>query len=199
VRTTELLVEALAEVRASGQTLPEERFWQLVERYRADLVNQALAVLGNQADAEDVAQESLCQAFMQLHQLNDPAKVGAWLRSINRCNALDARRRRRSKREQRLATGEAAVLTAGHFPGRGRPSGAVPLDREAGQVVGAVETLPDPYREVVILRYWEKLTLEQIADKLGVPAGTVRSRMARADELLLHKLNALRKTEEHPR
>lgn len=50
----------------------------------------------------------------------------------------------------------------------------------------------------MVLHYWEKLTLAQVAERLGVPPGTVRSRIARADALLLVKLQALARTEEHP-
>ncbi|GMV79337.1 MAG: hypothetical protein AMXMBFR7_05210 [Planctomycetota bacterium] len=199
MRTTEAMVEALIEARQQGAETPPDYFWQLAERFRADLVNQALGILGNQPDAEDIAQDSLCQAFVDLNRLEDPYKLGPWLRRINRCNAIDFVRRRDAQREQRLSTGEQASLTKTAFPRRSAtPESGSALNPEAESVIKAVDELPEAYREVMVLHYWEKLTLAQVADRLGVPPGTVRSRIARADGLLLIKLNALRRTEEHP-
>lgn len=118
MRTTSMMVEALLELRHQPGGVPHEQFWQLVERFRADLINQAFAILGNQADAEDVAQDALCRAYVDLHKLQDPRKLGAWLRKINRCHAIDLLRRRKAAREERLATGEAAALTKTRFPRR---------------------------------------------------------------------------------
>ncbi len=87
--TTTLMIDALVDLRQAPEGAAQEHFWKLVERFRADLVNQALAILGQQQDAEDIAQESLCQAYQELHTLQNPQRLGVWLRTINRCNALD--------------------------------------------------------------------------------------------------------------
>ena len=79
---------------ASDGNLPD-RYWEVVERYRAELVNQALAILGNVADAEDVVQETFCEAFGHQDKLAKVRSLGAWLRTINRANA---RNRVRGKR-----------------------------------------------------------------------------------------------------
>lgn len=197
--TTAMMIEALIEMRHQEGGVAQDHFWKIVERFRADLVNQALAILGNQADAEDIAQESLAQAFVDLSKLRDPQKLGAWLRSINRCNALDLHRRRKIQREQRLATGEQESLTRDQIPGRGGTPAAGSRHDEGDLVVRAVDSLPEQYREIVVLRYWEKMTLAQIAIHMALPPGTVRSRIARADEILMRKLQALLKAEEHPK
>ena len=87
--TTAMMIEALVAMRHDERGVPVDHFWQLVERFRADLVNQAVAILGDRQDAEDVAQDSLCRAFRCLSQLRDPQKLGSWLRNINRNNAAD--------------------------------------------------------------------------------------------------------------
>lgn len=173
--TTAMMIEALMEMRTDPSARTHERFWLLVERFRADLVNQAMAILGNQNDAEDVAQESLCEAFQDLSALKDPAKLGAWLRSINRCNALNLRRKRgrmKARHEKLEADGQ--------------ETRAEPTDLE--WVARAVDSLPEHYREAVVLRFWEKRSTEEIALILGIPAGTVKSRLSRADEILFRKL-----------
>ncbi len=199
MRTTSMMVEALVEMREQSGGVPQEHFWQLAERFRADLVNHAFAIVGKQSDAEDIAQDTLCRAFLDLAKLDDPNKLGSWMRSINRMNALQLLRRQKRMREQRLATGEVATLTKTKFPNRrATPDGSATLAKE-DRVIQAVDSLQEPFREVVVLYYWEKLTLAQIAERLGIPPGTVRSRAARADEQLFRKLQSYKRSEEHPK
>jgi len=189
--TTAMMIDALVELRKAPGGAPPDHFWQLVERFRADLVNQALAILGQQADAEDVAQESLCQAFQDLHTLEDPNRLGVWLRNINRCNALDLLRKR--GRERVKASGRLAAESA--LAPETTPTGSnLENVRRAGKVefvARAVDSLPESFREVVVLRYWEKKSYEELATCLGVPIGTVKSRIARADAMLIAKLRRL--------
>lgn len=182
--TTELAIEALDSLRQNPDAVALEKFWKLLERFRAGLIHQALTIVGKQQDAEDIAQETLCTAFLEIDQLRDPQKLGNWLRTINRCNALANRRSSRRCKEERLSTEKLQALEA-----RAQPS-----DSAADEVVlRAVDTLPEQFRDVVVLRYWEKMSTEDIARKLCIPAGTVRSRLTRADDMLAQKLAALMK------
>ncbi|MCK6470271.1 MAG: RNA polymerase sigma factor [Planctomycetes bacterium] len=194
--TTQLMIEALVEMRHDPGGISPEHFWQLVERFRADLVNQAFAILGNQQDAEDVAQESLCQAFQDLSALRDPRALGAWLRSINRHNAVRLVRYRRQKaeREERLPTG-AQPVERGWQQARSSDGQGEMLER----LVKAIDGLAEEYREVVLFRYWEHLSYEEIAARLGVPLGTVKSRLARADRHLFQRLRTTLPQEEAPK
>jgi len=189
--TTALMVEALVGMRSEPGGIGPDYFWQLVDRFRAGLVNQALIILNSQQDAEDVAQETLCKAFLQLHKLKDASKLGAWLREINRCNALALRRRRVREREERLSTGQMSSIEAKRDETR-----AVNAKEH---ILKAVDGLPSPYRDVVVLRYVEKLSTDEIAIRLGVPSGTVRGQLTRADQMLAEKLQFIRKKEEQPR
>lgn len=193
MRTTECMVEALSDLRSDPNRVPDEEFWHVVERYRATLVNQALTILDCQEDAEDVAQETLCKAFTALHQLRDVTKLGVWLRAINHRNALALRRRQMDLNEQRLATGQAGQIPA---PRTGRTTA---LRRTAAdKVLCAIDALPESFRDVIVLRYWERLNNDQIAARLEIPVGTVRSRLARADRMLTEKLRAIVSQENHP-
>ena len=199
--TTEMMIETFTSMRAAPNAQAfQDHFWQLMERFRADLVHQALAMLGNQADAEDVAQETLCRAYLEIHKLQEPAKLGHWLRAINRCRALDVLRRRKAQREERLNTGAQEALVKESLPNRTRtPDEGSPAGDGREWLIKAVDSLPETYREVFLLRYMEKLTLEEISQRLGIAPGTARSRMARADGLLLLKLHSREKQERHPR
>lgn len=185
--TTAMMIDALVALRHDPEGVPPDHFWQLVERFRADLVNQAFAILGSQQDAEDVAQESLCQAFQDLSQLREPQLLGNWLRKINRHTALRLAELRRSRalREGRLPTG-AQPVAKGSENEPASDDGGMMLDRLAR----AIDTLSEEYRTVVLYRYWEHLSYEEIAMRLGVPMGTVKSRLARADRQLFERMRA---------
>jgi len=186
--TTAMMIEALVALRHEPGGVPADHFWQLVERFRADLLNQAFGILGNQADAEDAAQSALAKAFRLLPTLKDPQKLGIWLRQVNKRVALNIlRTRRRSKVF-------AVPVDTGAHPAVNPPSES---SGAADHVAGVVDTLPEHYREVVVLRYWERLTTEQIAVRLGVPQGTVKSRIARADRMLLEKLRPAWSKDQH--
>src|SRR5471030_3311550 len=165
MRTTECLVEALAELRSGPGRIADEEFWRVVERYRATLIIQAMTILGSQDDAEDVAQETLCKAFKALHQLREVSRVGAWLRSINKRNALALYQRRVAAQEERLATGQLGEIPAplpaktGKFPTLARTA--------KEKILLAVDSLPEPFRDVISLRYWEKLSNDEIAVRLS--------------------------------
>jgi len=188
--TTAMMVEQLIKMREDPNGVPLDQFWKLLERFRADLVNQAFVILGSQEDAEDVAQETLSHAFLNLAKLRDPSRIGAWLRGINRNLSLNLRRKHARAREERLSTGQLGALEA-------------PQDHTSGpfasveMIMRAVDGLPEQFREVLVLRYWEKLSDEQIAQRLDIPLGTVWSRMSRADLILAEKLQLLMKQERH--
>jgi RNA polymerase sigma-70 factor (ECF subfamily) len=183
--TTAMMIEALIQHRKSAldsAELPPEYFWQLVERFRATLVNQAFAILGNQSDAEDVSQESLCEAFQDLGSLENPRKLGNWLRQINRRNALDVLRTRKSEHSK--------VERAGRDSDRREVISGGYSQVDVREVVArAIDALPEPLRDVVVLRYWEHLSYQDLSVRLDIPLGTVKSQLARADVLLERSLN----------
>jgi RNA polymerase sigma-70 factor, ECF subfamily len=189
--TTEMMVEELIKLRQDPNGVPLDQFWKLLERFRADLVNQAYANLSSQEDAEDVAQETLSYAFLNLKQLRDPLKIGAWLRKINKNKAIDLLRRKARSMEERLSTGQMGAIEA-----PGKTTGPV---SGVEMIMQIVDSLTEEYREVLVLRYWEKLSNEQIAERLEIPVGTVWSRMSRADALLAEKLKLYLNQERHPK
>jgi RNA polymerase sigma-70 factor (ECF subfamily) len=143
--------------------LPEQ-FWQLIERYRAELLNQALSILGSIADAEDVVQETFCEAFQHSQKLEQARSLGAWLRAINRSNALNRLRDR--KRDLTFGSknpAETGTATTGGFSG---------IDlRET--IAKLIDELPANLRQIIVLHYWEHLSYEEIGRRLNLPTGTV--------------------------
>lgn len=156
------------------------QLWSLIDQYRGILINQAYAILGQLEDAEEVVQETFCDAFRERSQMATVDSVCAWLRSINRANALSfLRSKKRSVRREDRVRKESRQATTGGF--------SALLLRES--VARAIEQLPEDLRHAVVLLYWEHLRLEEIAERLGLSSRTVRRRIQRAYLLLYDRLN----------
>jgi RNA polymerase sigma-70 factor, ECF subfamily len=140
----------------------------------------AYGVLRNSADAEDVAQEALLRAYHRFDRLRDPNRFRAWLVRIAFRLALD-RCRSAKRREQRdslwvqpaLAPTTEDIAASNEFQ---------------SQLERAIEALPDKLRLVLLLSAMEGHTNEEVAAMLGVPVGTVKSRLFVARKQLAEKL-----------
>jgi RNA polymerase sigma-70 factor (ECF subfamily) len=142
-------------------------FVQLVERYRAPLIGY-LCGLGSAKDqAEELAQEAFCRVWEKLPTLRRRDRLVSWLYRIAHNLAVSAARR------PRLAV--LAVEPAARPNQASDPTQAVHR---------AVAQLAEPQRIVVSLRHFTGLAHDEIAQALGIPAGTVRSRLSRAYDRL---------------
>lgn len=143
----------------------------------------AWAILGNDDEARDATQDALTTAWQRRQSLRDADKLEAWLSRIliNKCRD---RLRSRARNIGRLRSIELVAL-----PSVADDSHAA-ADRD--QLGRALDSLNPDQRIVVILRYWADLTVDAIAERLGVPAGTVKSR-------LHYSLEALRSALEDDR
>src|SRR5882724_8717440 len=89
-------------LQLDGADLPPQ-YWELIERYRGELTNQALAIVGNLQDAEDIVQETFCEAFRDSEKLREARSLGAWLRAINKNKALNRVRYKRQESKRIIA------------------------------------------------------------------------------------------------
>jgi len=181
----------------------EEAFTLLYRRKHPAIYRFALHMSGNAAVADDVTQE-VFMALLRDTSRFDPAKgtLGGFLFGIAR-NHLH-KRWEQDRRTVSLADGGEnaagfespnghARLSGPNSNGNGHGSFAHPVDQYAAneavrQVRGAVATLPENYREVIVLCELEEMSYEEAASALECPVGTVRSRLHRARALLLEKL-----------
>jgi RNA polymerase sigma-70 factor, ECF subfamily len=148
----------------------------------------ALGVLRNADEAEDVAQEALLRAFRNFHRLRERDRFRAWLVRTSWRLALDRIRStgRRARREQ------AAYAENGAHPNANDRVENVVASREFEHyVAAALDELPEKLRLVMVLAAIEGYNTREVAGLLGVPEGTVKSRLHLARKLLAEKLQWL--------
>jgi len=165
----------LTRLRAGGSDL----FGELVRRYERELFGYLRRYVGDEELAADVFQNTFLAVFTKLTQYEPGRPVRPWLYTIATHQAIDALRRRHRRRDTRTTDAD----------GAGRPllellaaDDVGPVDQaeseEMRQVVRvAVDALPELLRGVVLLCYFQGLSNQDAADILGVPVGTVKSRL----------------------
>ncbi|MEO8113362.1 MAG: sigma-70 family RNA polymerase sigma factor [Phenylobacterium sp.] len=158
-----------------SQAGSREALGRLVARWSPRLLRYSARTLGAAEGAEDVVQETWGAALRVLPQLDDSARFPAWIYAIatRRCADLVRRRQRAQRTGDRLAAEE---TLNGHAVA---PAGETGLDLTA-----ALRRLPMDQRLTVSLHYGEDLSVEEVAAVLGVPVGTVKSRLHTARKAL---------------
>jgi len=151
-------------------------FEELVRMHQAIALRVAILVVGDRSDAEDVTQEAFVKAYHALGRFRQDSPFRPWLLRIVRNEALNQRRRHR--RQDRLGLRMASDRLSGDAAPSPETVVVSGADRES--VLAAVNRLPERYRQVVALRYLLGLSEAETAETLGIPAGTVKSRTARA-------------------
>ena len=163
-------------------TLPgsQRSVQQLVEDHYAALYRYAYRLTGSAADAEDLTQETFCQAQLKLGQLRDAGRAKAWLFSILRNTYLH--RVRDARREHTLPLEYVGDVAE-------RPPEPLP-EVDPQRLQEALNELPEEFRTPVILFYFEDFSYRDIAEQMDLPMGTVMSRLARAKAHLKARLLA---------
>ena len=165
------------------QTEDDERaFALLVRRWEGPIQRLCLRMTGDAHRGEDLTQETFVRVFAKRKDYQPNGKFSTWLWRIALNLCYDELRRRQRREEFSLddAGGEPlAVMEAVAAP---EPAPDKSLaQRERGELVRrALMRLPESYRVVLVLRHYEDLKFREIAEVLGVPEGTVKSRMAEA-------------------
>jgi RNA polymerase sigma-70 factor, ECF subfamily len=146
------------------------------------------SLLKNEADAEDAAQETVLKAFRSLHLYRGESQFRTWVLSIARNEGLGRLRKLASLREDSLDAGTDEA-TGDYTPAILTSWREVPIEalerKELGEILRkAVESLPELYRNVVILRDIEEMDGRETAAALGISEGAVKVRLHRARALL---------------
>jgi RNA polymerase sigma-70 factor (ECF subfamily) len=169
-------------VRAqSGETAA---FGELVERYMRRAYYSALGLVGSHDDALDLSQEAFARAYRARHRINPDLPFYAWLYQIIRRLCFNHTRDRRSHREKIERASNWLVEQADRRSTYTDPHRAMVREEERRRVTAAIDLLPDREREVLVLKEFEGLRYREIAHLLGIPIGTVMSRLYTARKRL---------------
>jgi RNA polymerase sigma-70 factor (ECF subfamily) len=177
---------------ASVQQGKRELFYELVRPYERRVYAAALAILRNEADAEDVCQEAMLKAFTHIQQFRAEARFSTWLIQITVNEALMRRRRDRTVVMEGLAESpdEEGIYTPRDFADwREIPSEALERKEVRHRLAEALATLDRKYREVFVMRDMEHLNIQETAEALGISTASVKTRLLRA-RLMLRDLLA---------
>jgi len=152
----------------------------LIARHGPRLRGAARWIVGNPDDADDVVQDSLLAALQSLHRFKGDSAVFTWLYRIMVNKAVTLKRRARRTVSLDTGTGErpgCGCRDPADDAGRGAELERAEL---AGWVHVCLRGLSEEHREVIVMRDFEGMRYNEIAGELGVPVGTVRSRLCRA-------------------
>ena len=179
----------------------ERAFSELVRRYQGRVVNLVSRVLNDRECADDLSQEVFVRVFIHRRNYRRGSKLSTWLFTIAANLAKNEIRRRVRRRNWfsldalQEAFKDGAMLFADPAEGRERLLEREQLQEAVGR---AIATVPEKYRLALVFRDIEGLSYEEIAQVLGIPGGTVRSRINRARSMLKRKLHPLLRKEIAP-
>jgi RNA polymerase sigma-70 factor (ECF subfamily) len=166
-------------------------FNQLVREYRPRVVALAMRYTHNLSDAEDAAQEAFIKAYRGLQRFRRESTFYTWLHRIainSAKNALLARDRDPLEGASDLPDDSGSAGNATYLQELDTPEELTRIDDIRGMVSAALEALPEAYRTAIMLREIDGLTYRQIATRMAIPLGTVRSRVFRARNVIDHEL-----------
>lgn len=167
-------------------------FYELIRPYERRVFAAALAILRNQADAEDAAQEAMLKAFKNIRQFRAESRFSTWLIQITINEARMRRRKEHADLMEPIINREdnEGNYTPREFADwREIPSEAVERKEVREKLAEALASLGVKYREVFVLRDMQQLSIEETAKILGISTASVKTRLLRA-RLMLRDLLA---------
>ncbi|CUQ67585.1 RNA polymerase sigma factor [Candidatus Nitrospira inopinata] len=175
-----------AELVARSLARDHEAFGQLIDRHAATIVNLAYRMVGNQAEAEDLAQESFIAAFQALSTFRSDSKFSTWLYRIasNKCKDW-LRSKKPGQGRNDVNVDEELDL---HVMEEQTPETLLSQQQVAGELERAIQRLPLLYREAFILKHIEGLSYEEMEQVLGVNKDTLKMRVYKGRVQLCREL-----------
>lgn len=166
--------EQIVELALSGDV---DAFGEIVKRWERRIFSLAYGMLGREEDARDATQETFLAAFRNLRGFRGEAKVSSWLHRIA-VNQCISRQRRNKVRGETALEDETEADGASYFaPAHESPAHAAEAGERTELVRRAVTSLPAELRQVIVMKEFEELTFQEIAENLDLPLSTVKSRL----------------------
>lgn len=172
----------------------QKAYQVLFESNQRAIFHIIVKIVRNEEEAQDLVQETFIKAFGSLKSYNPNYRFTTWLYKIAANSSIDHIRKKKIQTfslDQPISTKDGyisvEVADMSYHPERDLSNKQKRLS-----ITEAINSLPEKYKQVIVMRHQEDKTYEQIADILKVPVGTVKARIFRARELLKKKLKSLR-------
>lgn len=167
-------------------------FAELVELYKDKIYHLGYRMLNQKQEAEDVVQETFLRVYTNLERYDENQKFSTWIYRIATNLCIDRLRKRKPSYsiDAEMTNGEGTdwhVILASKDPG---PDEELILSETQTNIREAIQTLPDKYKAVVILRYLHDMSLQEIGEVLDMPVTTIKTRVHRGREFLRKKLQS---------
>jgi RNA polymerase sigma-70 factor (ECF subfamily) len=170
-------------------------FEELVGLYKDKIYHLAYRMLGNRQEAEDAVQETFLRVYMNLARYDETQKFSTWIFRIGTNLCIDRLRKKKPNYslDAEMPEGEGNDWYSALPSGDDTPEDQLILTETQQQIRKAIEGLPEKYKSVVILRYLQDLSLQEIGEVLDMPISTVKTRVHRGREFLRQKLEHMEK------
>lgn len=142
----------------------------VIETHGNRLLRSATLLCGNESQAQDLVQDTFVQALRSVHRFRGQSSLYTWLHSI----LLNLTRHHHRDNRRLIFDND---LAAQDVPAVEEQPGSLDLETAAAELTDALRRLSDPHREVLVLRYFEHMKIDDMARHLGVSKGTIKSRL----------------------
>jgi len=175
-----------------ARTGDRRAFAELVDLYKDKIYHHAYRMLGNRQEAEDVSQDTFLRLYNNLHRYDETQKFSTWIFRICTNLCIDRLRKRRPtySLDAEVTDGEGNDYYAMMPSDEDTPEKQVIVSETQQSIRKAVETMPEKYKSIVMLRYLQDMSLQEISDVLDMPVTTIKTRLHRGREFLRKKLEA---------
>ncbi|TBL68356.1 RNA polymerase sigma factor SigW [Paenibacillus thalictri] len=165
-------------------------FAQLVDMYKDKIYHLAYRMMSNKQEAEDVVQETFLRVFTNLERYDDQQKFSTWIYRIATNLCIDRLRKRKATYSLDAETNESEGTDFYSFmpSNEDTPEKQLILSETQQQIRESIDELPEKYKSIVILRYLQDMSLQEISDVLTMPITTIKTRLHRGREFLRKKL-----------
>ena len=159
---------------------------KLYETYKDRVYNVCFRITGNPSDALDASQETFGIVFRRIQEFRFQSRFSSWVYRVAVNASIDLRRRSRSRRLTSLESLQEATSISDRMVEM--PSASASRHELEQEIQRAISRLSDKLGTIIVLRYVQNLSYEEIAETLNISLGTVKSRLARAHEALDREL-----------
>jgi len=168
----------------------QRAFAELVELYKDKIYHLAYRMLSNRHEAEDIVQETFLRVYRNLDRYDDKQKFSTWIYRIATNLCIDRLRKRKptysldAEMNDQEGIDGYSIIPSDNVT----PETELLLSETQSMIYEAIDSLPVKYRSVMILRYLQDLSLQEISDVLDMPVTTIKTRVHRGREFLRKKL-----------